>query len=81
MQSIFTWLSVTIYNILSKIIDILPDSPFNWLTQNSVVADYLGYINYFIPMSFILSTLENWLFAITIYYIFSLILRWVKAID
>jgi len=58
----------------------LPDSPFK-LLSNSPIQSLLPYINWFIPFDFMVSTLEAWLIAIAVYYIYSVILRWAKAIN
>lgn len=62
------------------VIGLLPNSPFK-LLSNSPVQPYLAYINWFIPFDFIVSTMEAWLAAIAAYYLYSVILRWVKAIN
>jgi hypothetical protein len=67
-------------SVLTVIFSILPSSPFKYL-DNSPIKDYLGIINYFIPLDFIISTGETWLTAIGIYYIYQIVLRWIKADD
>lgn len=65
--------------LLQLILSLLPDSPFSVL-NNSAVAEYLGYIAWIIPVSQMVVILEVWLAAIAIYYVQSILLRWVKAI-
>lgn len=67
-------------NLISWVLGFLPDSPFVMI-DNSPVADYIGYINYFFPISFMISTAEAWLTAVAVYYIYSAVLRWIKAIS
>lgn len=67
-------------NTLKWVINLLPNSPFTALS-NSPIQPYLAYINWFIPFDFIVSTLEAWLVAIAVYYVYSVVLRWVKAIN
>lgn len=43
--------------------------------------EYLGYVNYFVPIPEILAILSVWVSAIFIYYGVSIVLRWVKAIS
>lgn len=43
------------------------------------VKEYLGYINYFVPVGFILSVTETWLVAVGVYYAYQAYLRWIKA--
>ena len=66
--------------ILSIILNILPPSPFQ-LINNSAIADYLPYINYFVPVSEVIVILQVWLVSVGSYYIYSIALRWIKAIE
>lgn len=79
-SDIFDWLFNFLSDILEWVIDLLPDSPFNKL-DTSVIEPYMGYVNWFIPLDFILSTLTAWLVAVAGYYCWSVVLRWIKAID
>jgi hypothetical protein len=65
---------------LNWVTALLPDSPFK-LLDNTPIAPLLPYINWFIPFDFMVATFTAWLVAITVYYIYSVILRWVKAIN
>jgi len=60
-------------------ISFLPDSPFT-MVSNSPASTYMGYVNWFIPFSFMLTSLEAWLTAIAVYYCIMAILRWTKVI-
>ncbi|MFI3116043.1 MAG: hypothetical protein R3Y12_07885 [Clostridia bacterium] len=83
MNSIINGVVDFLYNILFFVIDLLPDSPFS--TLSLVISDeikvYLGYMNYFIPVNFFIAVLEIWLSAVVVYYIYILILRWIKLIN
>jgi hypothetical protein len=79
-MDIFNAIGKAIQQAMLSVINLLPDSPFK-LIDNSPVKDLLPYINFFIPFDFVIATLELWLSAITIYYIYSVVLRWVKAIN
>lgn len=76
LDTLTGWLT----SALKWVISVLPDSPFK-LLDNSPIKSLLPYINWFIPFDFVVSTLELWLAAIAVYYIYSVILRWVKAIN
>lgn len=76
MQQIIDWLN----NALGWVFGWLPNSPFQSLLSNTPVADYLGYVAYFIDISFIVNVLDVWLAAIAAYYVVMAVLRWVKAI-
>lgn len=79
-SQIWDWLCNFLSDCLEWIIDLLPDSPFQELDY-SVIEQYLGYINWVIPVDFILNTLTVWLIAVAGYYCWSVVLRWIKAID
>lgn len=74
------WLGDQTNKILSWICVVLPDSPFK-LLDKTPLHDILPYINYFIPVDFMLSTLSSWVACILIYYGYSIIMRWLKAIQ
>lgn len=65
--------------VLGWIFSLLPPSPFQ-IIDNSSVQEYLGNLAWIVPFSQILSILELWLSAVALYYIASIVLRWVKAI-
>lgn len=79
-MEIFNSIMKAIKDLLIWVLDFLPSSPFQAL-DNSPVAQYLPYINWFMPLPFMLSTMELWLTAVAAYYIYSAILRWVKAVS
>jgi hypothetical protein len=66
--------------VLGAIVVVLPKSPFTYMAMTPI-EPYLGTLNYFIPISFMVSSGETWLTAIGIYYAVQGILRWVKADD
>lgn len=66
--------------LLSWALALLPDSPFQAL-DTSPIALYLSAINWIVPVSFIVATMETWLVAIAAYYVISAALRWARAIS
>ena len=76
---ILRWLGDQIVYMLSFIVELLPDSPFQ-LLDYTPIAGILPYINYFIPLDFMMSVLAAWSSCIIIYYGYSVVLRWLKAI-
>lgn len=76
---ILRWLGDQIVYMLSFVVDLLPDSPFQ-LLDYTPIASILPYINYFIPLDFMMSVLAAWSSCIIIYYGYSVVLRWLKAI-
>lgn len=71
--------------ILDKFLNILtallPVSPFAGIIDNLEALPYLGYINWFIPVGEMVSIAVTWVTAIGIYYLYSVIARWVKLIS
>ena len=57
------------------LIAILPASPFTGFIEALETLPYLGYVNWFIPVGRIITTLTAWGAAIAVYYAISWILR------
>lgn len=68
-------------SIIATILEVLPDSPFRNFIDNLADIPYLGYFNYFVPVSDFLTLLTIWGTAITMFYAVSALLRFAKAID
>lgn len=66
--------------LVQQIIRVLPTSPFAPLIEQFSHIPYLGYVNWFIPIGPILTVMAGWLAAITAFYLYSVIARWVKLI-
>ena len=66
---------------LTFAIALLPESPFTVFTMAIKNLPYLDVLNWFIPVSEIVAIGQAWLLAVTAFYIASLILRWIKAIQ
>lgn len=69
---------------LMAILSLLPDSPFKILddmTATGVIAEWLGYVNWFVPIYSFIGILEAWLLCIGIYYIYQAGLRWLNVIE
>ena len=62
------------------VVALLPDSPFAILS-NTAVGQYMGWLNWLVPLEQMVAVLEVWLSAILIYYVYVTILRWIKAIQ
>lgn len=76
-------LNAAVYNVIEAALSILPDSPFAFLRDfgNSEIGEWLGWLNWFIPVTSFVSILAAWCSAIAIYYVIQIILRWAKAIE
>ena len=70
-----------LFAVASAILSVLPDSPFQTFLQTIGEIPALGYLNYFIPISQMIVIAESWLAAIAVFYIYQLVLRWIKLIE
>ncbi len=66
--------------VLGVIFSVLPPSPFK-LLDNSPIAKYLPGLNWLLPISEMIVIGEAWLTAIAVYYIYQIVLRWIKAVE
>lgn len=80
----FDTLTDALVSFALRIIELFPESPLQPLIvslQNSSVVQYLGYVNYFIPIGQMLGILSVWLTAIAAYYVYQIVMRWLKVIE
>ena len=75
------WMKELIEKFLAAVLALMPLSPFNQFIDSLEELPYLGYLNYFVPVGAFLKIGAAWLAAIALFYVYSLILRWIKAID
>ena len=75
------WLTDFLNEIQVIIMALLPDSPFRGMILPNDIREILGYINWLVPFYMIGNTLLVWIGAITVYYAYQLILRWIKSIQ
>ena len=80
LQSIFFSVAEFLNNLLGTILFFLPDSPMK-LLDYAPIKPYLGLLNYIFPVAEILAFLELWITCIGLYYVYQILLRWIKAID
>lgn len=66
---------------ISAVIDLLPDSPFSGVLLSGTIGDYMGQVNYFVPIGMMVNTLAAWTGCIIFWYAASLFMRWLKAIE
>lgn len=70
-----------IYNSVIEFLEtILPTSPFTDVIAELEELPYLGYLNWFVPVGPILAVGSLWLAAITLFYFYSVAMRWIKLI-
>lgn len=63
-----------------SLMEVLPTSPFRQFLDNFAEIPYLGYLNWFVPVKGILVVMGAWLVAVGLYYLYSIIMRWLKVI-
>ncbi len=69
---------------LLLVLSLLPECPFEMLYElgtNSMISEVLGMVNWFIPIYSFVAILEGWLAAVAVYYVYQVVLRWLKAIE
>ena len=75
--SIFEWLLNAFANTL---LSVLPKSPFSDLLNTFSNIPYLGWVNWFIPFRDFIYIGGLWLTVIGLFYIYQIIMRWIKVI-
>lgn len=70
-------------SLLNGVLDMLPDSPFLFLQElgNSQFGDWLGYLNWFVPVYSWVGLTSAWLTALGLWYVVAIFLRWLRAIE
>lgn len=63
-----------------QLMKVLPTSPFADSISKIENLPYLKWINWFIPVGDIITVLTGWLVTIALFYGYSIVLRWIKAI-
>lgn len=79
-EGIMEWMYGIVQNLGSAVLALLPASPFRGFIDDFVPPTYLGWLNWFFPVQSILIILGIWLSSIALFYLYSIIMRWVKMI-
>lgn len=79
-MDLFNGLMGILNDALNYFFSFLPLSPFTSVINEIEEIPYLSYVTYFIPIDKILSVTLLWLGAIAVFYIYQIVLRWIKAI-
>ena len=66
---------------LDWVINLLPMSPFTCYINAIDKLPYLDYLNWFVPIGTFIAIGQAWLISIGLFYAYSIVLRWVKAIE
>lgn len=66
--------------LVSDLVELLPSSPFADFIDEFSSLPWLGVLNWFFPVRGCLIVMAAWLGAITLFYLYSIVMRWVKMI-
>ena len=79
----FDALSDALVDLAVSIVELFPASPFTVLDElgNSEVYEWLRMVNWFVPIGTFVGILEGWLVCMAAYYVYQVVLRWVKVIE
>lgn len=80
LQNVIDIIKGIFQKMFDAILSLLPNSPFQYMLQNMTALPYLPVLNWFVPVAEIVYVTSLWLVAIGIYYVYSAILRFVRAI-
>ena len=76
-------LSNALVSFAVGVVNLFPTSPFVILDEmaNSEFYEWLQMMNWFIPVNSFVAILEAWLSCVAVYYVYQVVLRWVKVIE
>lgn len=74
------WMSSFLSKFGSLLIKVLPVSPFQPFISDISNLPYLGYLNWFFPVSDVLKVGAAWLASVALFYLYSVLMRWMKVI-
>lgn len=66
--------------LINGLLELLPASPFADFIDQFASLPWLGVLNWFFPVRQCLIVMTAWLAAITLFYVYSIVMRWVKMI-
>lgn len=67
-------------SILEAILSLFPHSPFRAMIESFEAPAYLKWFAWFFPIKNCLAILVLWLAAISAFYLYSIVARWVKLL-
>lgn len=80
MNDLINWMINLISEFGSVLLQLLPRSPFADWIDNFHVDQYAGFINWFVPVGQMVSVFSLWLVAVGLFYLYSILMRWIKMI-
>lgn len=75
------FMTAIIEKFLDWVLGLLPTSPFTAFIEACGNLPYLGWLNWFIPVGKMIAIGEAWLISIGLFYLYSIVLRWIRAIE
>ena len=76
-----TWMTELFNSFGSMLMTVLPRSPFAGVLFSLAGNQGLGWLNWFFPVGACLKVFAAWLVAYGTYLVYSIIMRWIKAIE
>ena len=76
-----TWMQELISEFGTMLMTVLPRSPFTGVISSLSDLPGLGWLNWFFPVGACLKIFAAWLVAYGTYLLYSIILRWIKAVQ
>lgn len=83
MQEVFDFFVGIFEKFKDLLYSVLPTSPLRQYIskfQNAIPEKYIQYLNWFVPVSEILGVFAAFLTVLVLYYMYSVIMRWIKLI-
>lgn len=77
MEIFIQWLN----SIAGAVFSFLPDSPFIPFIAVASEWKWLGWFNWLVPVGSFIKIGGVWLSAVGVYYVYQIILRWVRAVE
>lgn len=80
----FDALTSGLVSLALSIINLFPASPLQPLIatlSTPAVTEILGFVNWFVPIGTMLSILSGWLACVAAYYVYQILLRWIKVVE
>lgn len=65
----------------NSLYNLLPTSPFRPYINKLASLKFLPYLNWFVPVGTLVAIATAWISVIGLYYLYQLLLRWVKMIE
>lgn len=73
-------ISSAFQGLLQHLLQVLPRSPFQGVIVEFAALPWLPWLNWFVPVRAMLVVMTGWLAAISLFYLYSVVARWVKLI-